>query len=51
MDKISALNSEESIGSDSIDYVLGSDRFKNEIAIMLNRRVVPGKAGRPEKSK
>jgi putative transposase len=29
------------------NYVLGNDRFKQEIAIMLNRRVTPGKAGRP----
>lgn len=27
--------------------VLGNDRFKQEIADMLNRRVEPGKAGRP----
>ena len=29
------------------NYVLGNDRFKQEIADMLNRRVMPGKAGRP----
>jgi len=29
------------------NYVLGNDRFKQEIANMLNRRVTPGKAGRP----
>jgi len=29
------------------NYVLGNDRFKEEISTMLNRRVVPGKAGRP----
>ncbi len=29
------------------NYVLGSDRFKDEVATMLNRRVVPGKVGRP----
>jgi putative transposase len=31
------------------NYVLGNDRFKQEIANMLNRRVTPGKAGRPVK--
>jgi putative transposase len=31
------------------NYVLGNDRFKKEIADMLNRRVTPGKAGRPVK--
>ena len=29
------------------NYVLGNERFKNEILAILNRRVVPGKAGRP----
>lgn len=31
------------------NYVLGSDRFKEEISAMLQRRVTPGKAGRPLK--
>jgi len=31
------------------NYVLGSDRFKGEIAAMLKRPVAPGKAGRPLK--
>lgn len=29
------------------NFALGNDRFKTEIARMLNRRVTPGKAGRP----
>jgi len=29
------------------ELVLGSSRFKEKIEIMINRRVVPGKAGRP----
>ena len=29
------------------NYVLGNDRFKEEIASMINRRVSPGKPGRP----
>ena len=32
------------------NFVLGDDRFKNEIADILERRVVPGKAGRPVKN-
>ena len=32
------------------NYVLGNERFKREIAVMLQRRVVPHKAGRPAKS-
>jgi len=32
-------------------FVLGSDRFKDEISSMLKRRVVPGKQGRPVKLK
>jgi len=31
------------------NYALGSERFKNEIAIALGRRVTPGKSGRPRK--
>jgi len=31
------------------NYVLGNERFKEEIANMLKRRVSPGKAGRPMK--
>ena len=31
------------------NYVLGNDRFKEEIARMLKRRVSPGRAGRPVK--
>ena len=31
------------------NYVLGNERFKEEIASMLKRRVSPGKAGRPMK--
>ena len=31
------------------NYVLGNDRFKDEITRMLKRRVSPGKAGRPKK--
>ena len=31
------------------NYVLGSDHFKEEISAMLQRRVTPGKAGRPLK--
>lgn len=31
------------------NYVLGNERFKNEIAQMLNRRVSPGTTGRPGK--
>ncbi|MDX2421179.1 MAG: transposase, partial [Amphritea sp.] len=30
-------------------FVLGSDRFKEEISMMLKRRVIPLKAGRPFK--
>ena len=33
------------------NYVLGNERFKEEIKQMLNRRVVPGKSGRPVKLK
>ena len=31
------------------NYVLGNERFKEEVANMLKRRVTPGKAGRPAK--
>ncbi len=31
------------------NYVLGNERFKDEISGILKRRVVPGKAGRPTK--
>jgi putative transposase len=31
------------------NYALGSDRFKEEISSMLQRRVTPSKAGRPHK--
>jgi len=31
------------------NYVLGNERFKDEISVELKRRVVPGKAGRPVK--
>lgn len=31
------------------NYVLGSDRFSEQVAAMLARRVVPGKPGRPPK--
>ncbi len=31
------------------NYVLGDARFSEEIAVMLKRRVTPGKAGRPAK--
>ncbi len=33
------------------NYVLGNKRFENEISKMLNRRVTPGKNGRPVKNK
>lgn len=29
------------------NFALGNERFKEEIAAILNRRVIPGKAGRP----
>jgi putative transposase len=32
------------------NFILGDDRFKEEIATMLKRRVSPGKAGRPAKT-
>ena len=32
------------------NYVLGNERFKREIAVMLKRQVVPLKAGRPVKN-
>jgi putative transposase len=38
---------EEIRSSTNGNYVLGDNRFKQEIANMLNRRVTPGKAGRP----
>ena len=31
------------------NFALGSSRFKQEISVMLGRRVTPGKAGRPRK--
>mgnify|MGYP001812919910 CR=1 FL=1 len=31
------------------NYVLGDERFNREIELMLQRRVTPGKAGRPVK--
>ena len=31
------------------NYVLGNERFKDEVSAILKRRVVPGKAGRPVK--
>ena len=31
------------------DFTLGNDRFKNEVSEMLERRVSPGKSGRPFK--
>jgi len=31
------------------NFVLGDNRFKDEISKALGRRVVPGKAGRPTK--
>ncbi|MEA1933967.1 MAG: hypothetical protein U9N60_06000 [Thermodesulfobacteriota bacterium] len=30
-------------------FALGNQRFKEKIAAMLDRRVTPGKAGRPRK--
>ena len=30
-------------------YALGSERFAEEVALMLARRVTPGKSGRPRK--
>ncbi len=33
------------------NFVLGNDRFQNEIAQVLGRRVTPGMAGRPPKQK
>ena len=33
------------------NYVLGNQRFSEEIAAMLERRVTPGKSGRPRKTK
>ena len=33
------------------NFVLGNDRFKEEISKTLGRRVIPGKAGRPMKNK
>ena len=32
------------------NYVFGPERFQEEVGRMLQRRVVPGKAGRPEKT-
>jgi len=32
------------------NYALGNDRFKEDIAHMLNRRAAPGKPGRPRKA-
>ena len=32
------------------NFVLGDNRFKEEISEILGRRVIPGKAGRPVKS-
>lgn len=32
------------------NYALGSERFKTEVARMLQRRATPGKPGRPAKS-
>ena len=31
------------------NYALGSERFAEEVALMLARRVTPGKSGRPRK--
>jgi hypothetical protein len=31
------------------NYALGNERFKAEVSLMLQRRVTPGKAGRPTK--
>jgi len=33
------------------NFVLGDNRFKDEVSGMLKRRVVPGKAGRPLKKR
>jgi putative transposase len=32
------------------NFVLGNDRFAEEIRLALGRRVTPGKAGRPKKT-
>jgi putative transposase len=32
------------------NYVLGNDRFKEDVARMLERRVTPGKSGRPRRT-
>jgi putative transposase len=49
----------ERLGSDFVgeirlatngNYALGNERFRQEIAGMLKRRVSPGKPGRPTKS-
>lgn len=32
------------------NYALGNERFKEEIAQVLGRRVTPGKSGRPRKN-
>ena len=31
------------------NYALGSERFAEEVALMLARRVTPGRSGRPRK--
>jgi hypothetical protein len=33
------------------NYALGNERFQKEIEKMLNRRVVPGKSGRPKENR
>ena len=40
---------EEIRSSTNGNYALGNKRFREEIAQMLDRRVTPGKAGRPVK--
>jgi putative transposase len=40
---------EEIRSSTNGNYALGNERFREEIAQMLDRRVMPGKAGRPVK--
>ncbi len=51
------IGGRERCGRDDLDrvnatndnFVLGNDRFKDQVATMLDRRVVPGKPGRPKR--
>ena len=33
------------------NFALGSERFKEQVSIALNRRVVPGQSGRPKRQR